>query len=383
MENYLTISKYPRLSTREGGFAVSGRLPVTDQKPMLFPCANGVIDLETGKLISGRPGDFLSLASPVEFRGIDEPAKLWFKSILEIFSGDEELAAYLNRLFGYSMTGLVGEKVFPVLYGKGGWNGRSLIVETINYVMGSLAGSIPAEMLLSSKYVKSSSGPSPDIMSLKGLRMAFVSETDEGQRFSASKVKWLTGKDQLVGRNPHDKRETHFQPTHKLFLMTNTQPAAPPNDKAFWERLHLIPFLTSFVNRTPQEAHERRAILDLDRQVLREAPGILAWLVRGCLEWQRDGLNPPKKVTEATEQYRRNEDLLADFIDECCIREPGAKEKSSHLYGRFVSWYHANIGVKEPSGTWFGKQLGQKYEKTKDTGCVTYHGIALLESGES
>lgn len=364
--------------TIENPLAIKGE--EFDCKPMLFPCANGVIDLETGRLKPGRPCDYLSMASPVEFTGIDAPAPLWEKSLLEIFGGNEALVAYLGRLFGYAMTGLVHEKVFPVFYGRTGWNGRSLIIETVSYVMGALAGSIPSEMLLSQKYSKNSSGPSPDIMSLKGIRMAFASEIDEGQRFSASKIKWLTGKDELVGRSPHDKYPTRFAPTHKLFLMTNTQPQAPPNDKAFWERLHLIPFLISFVNRDPQEAYERRAILDLDQQVLKEAPGILAWLVRGCLLWQRDGLKPPHEITDATEQYRRNEDLLADFIEECCLREPGAKAKSSVLYARFIDWYHDNVGQKEPTGTWFGKQLSQKYEKHKSEGCVVYHGIALNSS---
>jgi putative DNA primase/helicase len=374
--------------TSEEPLAITGE--EFDAKPWLFPCANGVIDLQTGKLNPGRPGDYLSLASPVEFLGIDEPAPIWEKSLLEIFGGNPQkpidapenavaaaLVAYLQRLFGYAITGIVNEKVFPVLYGRTGWNGRSLIIETISYVMGALAGSIPSEMLLSQKFSKSSSGPSPDIMSLKGIRMAFASEIDEGQRFSASKIKWLTGKDELTGRSPHDKYPTRFTPTHKLFVMTNTQPQAPPNDKAFWERLHLIPFRISFVNRDPQEEHERRAILDLDRQILKEASGILSWLVRGCLLWQQHGLKPPKDVTEATEQYRRGEDLLADFIDECCIREPGAKEKSSVLYARFVDWYHDNVGKNEPSGTWFGKQLRDKFERTKAEGCVTYHGLGL------
>jgi putative DNA primase/helicase len=365
--------------TIENPIAIAGE--EFDNKPMLFPCANGVIDLETGKLKPGRPADYLSLASPVVFTGIDTPAPLWEKSLKEIFNvsegHNEDLLAYINRLFGYSITGLVDEKIFPVLYGKTGWNGRSLIIETVNHVMGALAGSIPSEMLLAQKYAKSSAGPSPDIMSLRGIRMAFASEIDEGQRFSAAKIKWLTGKDELTGRSPHDKYPTRFDPTHKLFIETNSQPQAPPNDKAFWERLHLIQFNISFVNRDPQETHERRAILDLDRQILREASGILAWLVRGCILWQRNGLKPPSSVTEATERYRQDEDMLADFIDECCIREPGAKDKAAKLYARFVLWYNANIGKKEPTGTWFGKQLSQKFEKTKSEGCVVYHGIAL------
>jgi putative DNA primase/helicase len=344
---------------------------------MLFPCANGVIDLETGLLKLGRPGDYLSKSSPVEFAGIDTPAPLWEKSLLQIFNGDVELVAYLQRLFGYAITGLVQEKVFPVLYGKTGWNGRSLIIETISYVMGALAGSIPSEMLLGQKYSKSSSGPSPDIMGIKGIRMAFASEIDENQRFSAAKIKWLTGKDELTGRYGYDKHNTRFQPTHKLVVMTNTQPSAPPNDKAFWERLHLIPFNISFVKRDPQEGYERRAILDLDQQIKKEAPGVLSWLVRGCLLWQQQGLNPPVSVTEATEKYRQNQDLLADFIDERCDREPGLHERASVLYGDFVAWYHVNVGQKEPTGTWFGNQLSQKFEKNKSSGYTTYHGIAL------
>jgi len=366
--------------TTENPIAITGE--EFDNRPMLFPCANGVIDLETGRLKPGRPGDYLSLASPIEFLGIDTPAPIWERTLLEIFAGKENLVAYLQRLLGYAMTGLVKEKVFPVLYGPTGWNGRSLIIETVSHVMGAMAGPIPSEMLLSQKYAKSSSAPSPDIMSLKGVRMAFASEIDEGQKFSAAKIKWLTGKDEMVGRNPHDKFQTRFTPTHKLFLMTNTQPEAPANDKAFWERLHLIPFTISFVNRDPQEPYERRAITDLDQQIRAEAPGVLAWLVRGCLLYQQQGLNPPLEITAATEEYRRGEDVLADFIDECCIREDGAKEKANVLYKRYVTWYHDNIGEKERTGTWFGKQLKQKFKKTKVNGCVTYHGIALKDQDQ-
>ena len=363
-----------------------------DLHPMLFACANGVIDLTTGTLKPGRPGDYLTLASPIEFKGIDEPAPLWEKSLVEISGGDsekppgdprnanaEEMASYYQRLFGYAITGLVKEKIFPVLYGKTGWNGRSLIVDTITNIMGEMAGPIQTEMLLAQKFAKSASGPSPDVMSLKGLRLACASETEDKQHFAASKIKWYTGTDKLVGRWPNDKRQIRFDQTHTLLLMSNYQPSAPPNDKSFWERMHLIPFDISFVNRDPQEAHERRANLDLGKQIRAEYPGILAWLIRGCLLYQRDGLNPPKCVREATEKYRRGEDLLADFIDECCIREPGAKCKSSVLYKRFVEWYHENIGKKEESGTWFGKQISQKFERSKSNGCVVYFGIDVVE----
>ena len=141
-----------------------------------------------------------------------------------------------------------------------------------------------------------------------------------------------------------------------------------------------LPFTISFVKRDPQEVYERHAILDLDLQLIPEYSGILAWLVRGCLLWQQQGLNPPKEVTEEGKKYQRNEDILADFIDECCIREPAAKEKAATLYKRFVEWYHDNIGQKEPTGVWFGKLLSQKFEKWKSEGCVMYRGIALNDA---
>lgn len=353
-----------------------------DQRPMLFPCANGVIDLETGKLLPGRPGDHLCAYSPIEYHGIDDEPELWIRSLNEMHNcdgpdDDRSMVDYLQRLLGLAMTGHAYEKIFPIFYGKSGWNGRSLIIETISAIMGTMAGPIPSEMLLSQKFAKSSSGPSPDIMSLKGLRMAFAAETDENQRFSAAKIKWLTGNNELIGRWPNDKRPIRFKPTHTLFLETNYQPQAPANDRSFWERVHLIPFNISYVDRDPREPHERRADLKLRDKIAVEYSKILGWLVRGCLLWQKDGLKPPQIVTEATAKYRENEDMIGDFIDECCVKEPLAKERGSNLYNRFVEWYHDNHGKNEPSGTWFGKQLGQKFEKNKSEGVIMYHGLRL------
>jgi putative DNA primase/helicase len=367
--------------TIENPLAITG--DELNKHPMLFPCANGVIDLETGKFKEGRPADYMSLGSPIEWKGLDAPRDPWEKSLREIYNCDREgddqsLVQYVKRLFGYAMTGLVSEKVFPVLYGKTGWNGRSLIIEKIKYAMGELAAPIPSEMLLSQKFSKSSSGPSPDLMTLKGIRMAFASEIDEGQRFSVAKIKWLTGKNEITGRSPHDKYLSRWDPTHTLFVETNIQPAAPADDKSFWERLHIIPHNISFVNRDPREPHERRANLNLDKELLKYASGILAWMVEGCLEWQRIGLKPPSIVTEATEKYRMDEDMIGDWIEECCTREPAAKEKASDLFHSFLEWYHANIGKGDKlTGTWFGKQLTKKFNKDKSNGCNVYHGISL------
>lgn len=346
-----------------------------DNKPWLFACENGVLDLKTGWLRDGRPEDYLIKASPVKWKGIDTPAPIWEKTLNEIFQEDGNVVAYLARLFGYCLTGLTDLHVLPVFWGQGR-NGKGTIVETIQYVLGDYAAPVESEMLLEGR-AKSSSGPSPDIMALKGLRLAWASETPEGRRFSTSKVKWLSGGDKLVGRSPHDRYHTIFEATHKLILLTNFKPHASADDFAFWERVHLIPFNLSYVEREPQVDNERRAIGGLKRRIIEEeASGILAWLVRGCLEWQEIGLQPPGKIREATAEYRRDEDLFADWEEECCDRHPDASGQSAALYSNFSAWWTDNVGSKPPSQKKWAKWMCKRYKREK-TNVYTYYGIGL------
>lgn len=346
-------------------------------KTMLYPVGNGVIDLKTGKLVPGRPLDYFSLGSPIEYFGINDPPELWEKTLLEIYNGDQEIVDYLQRLFGYAMTGLSHLKVFPIFYGKHGWNGRSVILETIKNIMGTMAGPIPSEMLLSQKFTKSAAGPSPDVMKLKGLRFAIASEVDQNQRFSTAKIKWFTGRNELTGRWPNDKRNIDFMPMFLMGMESNYKPGAPPRDYSFWERVHIIPHNITYVDRDPREAYERRANTNLKEQLEKEYPKILGWMVKGCLLWQKHGLNPPDIILEEGRKYKQEEDVIGDFIEECCIKEPFAKVSASELYNRFVEWYHANHGQKEPTSTTFGKEISQEFEKGRESGRVIYHGIRL------
>ena len=351
-----------------------------DRHPMLLACANGVINLLTGELEAGRPDQYLLKASPVEWQGIDAPCPLWEEKILEILSGNERLVAFLQRVLGYALIGEVRESIIVVLTGIGR-NGKSLIVEVLSEIMGPLAGAVRSEMLLDQMRVTSSTGPTPDIMALMGLLMAFASETDDGCRVSPSRVKWLTGKDKLTGRNPHDKYEVQFTPTHTLFLLTNHKPHAPADDFAFWERVVLIPFLLSFVNRRPRNDNERVADPLLASKLIPEYPGILAWTVRGCLEYQRIGLDPPPVVKEAVEEYQRDEDILADFVDECCILGQEYKVGATALYDVFERWWKKNVSKNAPKQKRFGTLMGRRFERVKD-GIYKYLGIGLLENVE-
>ena len=350
---------------------------VLDQEPWLLACQNGVIDLRTGELRPGRPDDYLSKASPVEWKGIHEPCPIWDQTLEQIFASHPELVDYLARLFGYAISGLTKENILPILFGQGR-NGKTTIVESITHVLGPLAAPIQSEMMLDQGRSRSSSGPSPDIMALRGLRIAFASEADENRKFSPSRVKWLSGSDTLVGRSPHDRRETHFRPTHTLILLTNHKPHAPATDFAFWQRVHLIPFEFSFVDRQPQKDSELPADKDLPDKLREEASGILAWLVRGCLQWQKMGLAPPQVIIDAVAEYQRSEDMLADFLEQCCYIHPDEKVGASALYDAFKEWFGENVSKRSIiSQKNFGKLMKDRFEKRK-SGTYIYFGLRLL-----
>ncbi len=346
-----------------------------DLHPWLLACPNGVLDLRSGKFRDGRPGEYITKACSTEWQGLELPSPAWEAWLTEVFNGDEDVISCIQRTFGYAITGLNNEHILPVLWGQGR-NGKGCFVETISKVLGPLAAPIQAEMLLDQGRSKNSSGPSPDIMALKGLRLAFASETDEGRRFSVARVKLLTGGDTLVGRAPHDKRETYFTPTHQLVLLTNNKPSAPSDDYAFWQRLILFPFTISFVDN-PQAPNERKAIKGFAEELAKEAPAILSWLVRGCLEYQRKGINPPESVLKATAEYRREEDILADWIEEELDLNEFCETSAKKLYDNFSAWFERNISKRILSQKKWGVMMGRRFQRKKTSGVVKYVGIRV------
>jgi len=183
--------------TGEGSLAIAG--DEWDRDTWLFAVQNGVINLRTGTHRPGRQEDFIKTVAPVEWRGLDEPAPTWEQFQLEVADRDRELVEFKQRLYGYYLTGETILHFAPILEGQGR-NGKGTELETLKAVMGPYAGAIEAELILKQRFAKHSGGPTSDIMNLRGKRLVWVSETDEGRRLNAGKVKWLVGGDTLTGR---------------------------------------------------------------------------------------------------------------------------------------------------------------------------------------
>lgn len=378
------IKKLQRIQHRKGvlELARSGpkRLSTAgeswDQHPHLLAVKNGVVDLRTGENREGDPEDMLRTAAPVEYPGADATCPAFRRFLADVFNGDPELIDFVQRLFGYALYGKTTEHILPILHGPGR-NGKGVLLDVLSYILGPLAGSVEAELLLDQASPRSSSAPSPDIMTLRGKRLVWSEETDEKRKLAMGRVKKLVGGGTLAARPPYGRDIINFEPTHTLFLLTNHKPRVDPDDFALWQRLLLIPFENAFVDE-PKADNERQRDPYMAEKLKEEAPAILSWLVRGCIQWQEQGLAPPDKVKAATQEYREGEDVIGHFIEDRCVRELSAYVKAQTLYEAYRSWCEQN-GHRPLSGTKFAEKMRERFDSSKTRSGKVYYGIGLLQ----
>jgi putative DNA primase/helicase len=352
--NVLTLAtSLPRL-------ALSGN--EWDTSSMLLPVANGIVDLTTGTFRESRSDDYIRAYSPVEWRGLNAPSPIWEKTLQAIFNDDAELIAFMRRLFGYAITGETKEQILPILWGEGA-NGKSTIMDTLSAVLGdSVCFNTQADSLMD---VRQNDGDAarPFVVSLRNKRLIWASESKEGQRLNAGLVKQLTGDGYITARALFGNPVT-FKQTHKIIMLTNHSPRIPDSDDyAMWRRVLRIPFAVRFMNN-PKLPHERKQDKDLLQKLRAEYSGILAWLVRGCLEWQSMGLNPPTAVIESTEKYREDEDLTGQFCDERLTIGEGHEVPAGELYRAYSLWCDG-YGYNPMSARAFGQRMTRRFGETR------------------
>jgi putative DNA primase/helicase len=305
---------------------LSTRSEECDTGPWLFGVGNGVVDLRTGRLRNGKQSDLITLHSPVIFDATAQCPR-WEQFLSEIFGGDNEQVAFVQRGAGYCLTGDTREQCFFGCFGSGS-NGKSTFLELVRYVLGDYAYNLP----ISAFEVRSRSSIPNDIAPLRGKRFVTALETDESAALNVARIKLLTGCDPVSARFLHKEFFT-FVPVAKFWLAFNHKPIVADDSPGFWRRVRLIPFEQSFLKRHDQ------GLLD---KLKAESPGILNWLVRGCLAWQKEGLGLPAKIEEATQSYRDESDVLGLFLADYCSIHPAAKESVANLWQTFREWSAEN-----------------------------------------
>lgn len=308
-----------------------------DKDNMLLNLTNCVLDFKNG-VIHKREHDlnlYLSKICNVEY---DEEAECpeWEKFIKEVMQGDQDKIDYLQKVLGYTLTGLTEQETFWILYGATTRNGKSTLIETISYLLGEDQGysvNMNPETLAQKK--KDSSRASGDIARLKGARLVVCSEPPKRMLFDIALVKTLLGRDTITARQLY-QGEMQFKPEFKLIMNTNYLPVVQDNSLFTSGRVNVITFEKHF------EPHEQDKQLKSKLREKKELSGVLNWLLEGLRKYYAEGLEPPKPIEQATQAYQQDSDKIGQFIAECLEPVKGVNSKVKDVYDVYDQWCEEN-----------------------------------------
>jgi putative DNA primase/helicase len=312
-----------------------------DRDPWLLNCPNGTLDLRDGQLQPHRRENFITKLCPTDFNP-NARSPFFEAAVSKIFRGDDqpELVDFFQRICGYMLTGDVSEQVMFIFWGNGS-NGKSMITELILSIMGQdYSRKAPHNFLTTSKTERHPT----ELADLFGKRFVVATETDDGRKLAEACVKELTGADTITARRMHQDNWS-FRPTHKLVLVTNYPPTVHGTEDGIWRRLVIIPFTERFWDSEKGESGPSNRKMDkrLLRNLEQDSSAILAWMVRGCQQWQQfRGLRIPPCVLSAMQEYRDAEDLIRSFIEDRCVINKDARVKTSDLYSAYRDWSKIN-----------------------------------------
>lgn len=304
-----------------------------DRDPWLLGTPGGTVDLRTGILRPASLEDGITKVTAVTPDSSDCPR--WLRFLVETTGGDGELIRFLQQWCGYCLTGVTQEHALVFVYGPGG-NGKSVFLNTVTTILKDYAVTSAMETFTASTGDKHPT----DLAMLAGARLVTASETEEGRAWAEARIKSLTGGDPISARFMRRDFFTYV-PTFKLIVIGNHKPVLHNVDDAAKRRFNIVPF-------TLKPAKPDR---ELEQKLMQEAPGILQWMIDGCLDWKQSGLIRPNCVTEATAEYFSDQDLFRHWLEEECICEPGNIDRSASSSSLFKSWSDYAKGAGHKPGT--------------------------------
>jgi putative DNA primase/helicase len=287
-----------------------------------------------------------------------------------VFDGDDELISYVQRAIGYTLTGSNTEELLFVCYGHGS-NGKSLLHNIISRIMADYSKGAPADILIQ-KQGANAGAASPALAMLAGVRMLGINETGTGDRLDEQALKTLAGREAITARPLYGSYFT-FVPQFSPWLRTNHKPVITGTDHAVWRRLALVPFKRQFSGEERDNG--------LEPKLWAERDGILAWAVKGAVAWCAGGIQLCKTALDEVQAYRRESDLLSQFLDEMTVADPAERVEQPVLYQSWTLWCAAN-GIKPTAKASFTRRLGELgHVEAKSNGRRFYGGLRMNTAG--
>ena len=348
-----------------------------DNEPIVAACLNGHLDLEKQKRINPDPARLITKQFNAEFNA-EAKCPRWDQFIDEITCGDEEYAKYLQKFVGYCLTGDTEEHIALNIIGNGS-NGKSVFTNALLYVWGEYGVKVPNDVI--TKQGRGGGGDeskaSPQTAMLKGARFALTTELEEGMWIGESKFKDLVSSDMLTARRLRCDPES-WSPSHKLWFCGNHVPNVKGNDDGIWRRLKQVKFQAS-IDKPDKSLPEQFKTNEAKSY-------ILAWALKGLEMFLKEdrgwtlNLQEPSCVKQWNKEYRSNEDILGQFISECCVS--GSDKLTSNVIMRlgYDDWCKRN-GYHGLKAAGLAKALRQRnLDDHKSSGIRLRMGLELKPS---
>lgn len=338
-----------------------------DADPLLLGVRNGVLDLEAGVLTPNTPGLRVTKQCEASFHP-DAQCPRWLKFMDEVFNGDQATIDAVQRLLGVSLTGLKDEEFIVFCVGHGA-NGKSIFGNVVSAIFGDYAKSCPSSLLAARR--SDDHGPRGDLADLKGTRLASVNELPGGMQLDETVTKQLAGRELITARHLYGEHFA-FQPGFTPWVRTNHRPIIKGTDNGIWRRIKIIRFGRTF------ELHEQDP--DLERKLLAERDGILAWMAQGAHDYLNAGdpriLESSTMAREVT-QYRAESDLFGEFLEDETVIDAGSEVERGVLWTRWVFWAEEH-GLQKGSMRAFTEKLSERGVSERKSGAKRFYtGIKL------
>lgn len=309
-----------------------------DADPFLINCKNGTFDLRKREFKEHDWRDFLTMQTNFDFTLQDAECPRWKSFITEVTEGDKQKARYLQKALGYSMLGKATEECMFILHGKTTRNGKSTLLSAVHHLLGDYAAVAPVSIICKTNKGRDGEAPSPVMASLKGRRFVTMAESNQYGKLDEEVIKQITGGEAITARNLHEKPIT-FLPQFTLWLSCNDLPSVTDRSLFASDRIRVIEFNRHFT----QEEQDKN--LKYEFQTTEAMQGIFAWLVDGYYLYHANGLKMSPKMQKVLNQYRKDNDLVLQFLEERCEHKDPAEKtftKRKVLYDNYKIWCKSN-----------------------------------------
>lgn len=360
------ITAMLKLAISEPDMAVTDR--ELDSDPFLLGASNGIVNLRTGELRPNLPTLHITRYCNASFDA-DATCERWLLFLDEIFAGDADTIACVQRLLGLTLLGVPNEEVLIICYGHGA-NGKSVFSNVVHHIMGGYAVTAPSTLLTARR--ADDTGPRSDLAALAGARYVSINELQAGDRLDEQVVKAIAGREPISARFMY-REYFQFLPSFTPWLRTNHKPIITGEDDGIWRRLVMLKFGRRFT-QAQQDPH-------LEDTLLAERNEILRWMIEGAQKYLAEGINPSTSMLAELRTYRQDSDLLGEFLADKTRSDPSAQVLQQLLFSRYSHWC-AESSVRSMSKKQFTQRLVERgFSEAKSGSNRYYIGLALHEAG--